>query len=68
MHIEDIQNPALKQLFEAAKHASGPILADAQDALEESTDDEELVHNWQSRLDSLYNECQHFWGELELKK
>lgn len=65
MQIDDIRNPSLKKLFEEVRHHSATIVADAGDALEESSNDEELIINWQSRLESLHQETQHFWGELE---
>lgn len=65
MQIDDIKDPNLKKLFEEVRHHSATIAEDAGDALEESSTDEELITNWQSRLESLHEETQHFWGELE---
>ncbi len=65
MQIDDIKDPSLKKLFEEVRHHSATIAADAGDALEESSNDEELITNWQSRLESLHEETQHFWGGLE---
>ncbi len=64
----DIQDPALRKLFAETKHASSTIENDADDALNESSNDEELINNWQSKLMDLYNECQYYWGELEKMK
>lgn len=68
MQIDDIKNPALEELFEQIRHASGTIENDARDALEASSTEEELIAEWQSYLESLKNECHHFWGELEAIK
>lgn len=68
MHIDEIKDPELKKLFMELKHASGTIENDCNDALEESSNDEELIDNWQSKLTDLYNECQHFWGTIENMK
>ncbi len=68
MDINDIKNPALKKLFEEVRHHSATIAEDAGDALEESSNDEELISNWQSKLDGLYAEISHFWGTLEQMK
>ena len=65
MDINDIKDPYLKELYQKVKHASSTIEADAGDALEESSTEEELIVNWQSKLMELYHECQGFWGELE---
>ena len=61
----DIKDPALRRLFAETKHASSTIENDAGDALNESKNDEELIDNWQSKLNSLYEEVSHFWGTLE---
>lgn len=66
--IDDIKDPALKKLFEEVRHHSATIGEDAGDALENSSNDEELIANWQSYLESLREEIQHFWGELEAMK
>lgn len=58
----------MKKLFTELKHASGTIGNDADDALEESSNDEELVQTWQGKLESLYRETQYYWGELEKTK
>ncbi len=65
MQISDIKNPSLIKLWDEVRHYSATIAADAGDALEESSSDEELIANWQSRLESLHEETQHFWGGLE---
>ncbi len=65
MQIDDIKNPSLKKLFEEVRHHSATIAADAGDALEESSSDAELITSWQSRLENLHEETQHFWGGLE---
>lgn len=65
MQIDDIKDPSLKKLFEEVRHHSATIAEDAGDALEESNNDEKLITNWQSRLESLHEETQHFWGNLE---
>ena len=65
MRIEDIRNLALRNLFNETGDASATIVAEAGDALEESGSDEELIANWQSRLESLHEETQRFWGGLE---
>jgi len=61
----DIKDPDLRRLFAETKHASSTIENDAGDALNESKNDEELIDNWQSKLNSLYEEVSHFWGTLE---
>ena len=61
----NIKDPALRRLFAETKHASSTIENDAGDALNESSNDEELIANWQSKLNSLYEEVSHFWGTLE---
>jgi hypothetical protein len=74
MDIEDIKNKALMELVmlveknKASAVCPETIGADLEDALNESSNDEELINNWQSKLMDLYNECQHFWGELEKMK
>lgn len=68
MHIDEIKDPELKKLFLELEYASGTIENDGNDALEESSNDEELINNWQSKLMDLYNECQYFWGTLENMK
>lgn len=68
MQMDDIKDPELKKLFAEIKHASGTIENDAEDALDESIDDEELINNWQSKLDNLYEEVGHYWGALEQMK
>lgn len=68
MHINEIKEPELKKLFLELKHASSTIQNDGTDALEESSNDEELIVSWQSKLMDLYNECQSFWGRLENMK
>lgn len=65
MQINDIKNPTLRKLFEEVRHHSATIEADAGDALEESRSDEELIDDWQSKLESLNRETQYFWGTLE---
>ncbi len=65
MHIDEIRDPELKKLFMELKHASGTIENDSNDALEASSNDEELINNWQGTLESLYRETQHYWGALE---
>lgn len=66
METGDIKNPELRKLVESAvKHASSTIVNDLKDALDESSIDDELLANWQSSLESLNKECQHYWGELE---
>lgn len=70
MDIEDIKNKALKELVMSVEKndASATIGADLEDALNESSNDEELTQNWQAKLESLYQETQHYWGELENMK
>lgn len=71
MDIEDIKNKALKELImsveknKASAVCPETIGADLDDALNESSNDEELIPNWQGKLESLYQETQHYWGELE---
>lgn len=65
MQIDEIKDPELKMLFMELKHASGTVQKDGNDALNESSNDEELISNFQSKLDSLYEEVSHFWGTLE---
>lgn len=67
MEIEDIKNKALKELITSVEKndASATIGADLEDALNDSSNDEELIQNWQGKLESLYRETQHYWGELE---
>ncbi len=65
MDTGNIKNPELRKLVESAiKHASSTIVNDLKDALDESSIDDELLANWQSCLESLNNECRHYWGEL----
>lgn len=68
MQTDGIKDPALKKLFAETEHASSTLKEDAFDALSESKNDEDLINNWQPRLMDLYNECQHYWGELEKMK
>lgn len=70
MDIEDIKNKALKELVMVVEKndASATIGADLEDALNESSNDEELTQNWQGKLDSLYQETRHYWSELENMK
>ncbi len=67
MDIEDIKNNVLKELVMSVEknEASATIGADLDDALNESSNDEELIQNWQGKLESLYQETRHYWGELE---
>lgn len=66
MDIEDIKNIALKELIISVEKndASATIGADLEDALNDSSNDEELIQNWQGKLEGLYRETQHYWGEL----
>lgn len=70
MDIENIKNKTLKELVISVEKndASSTIDADLEDALNESSNDEELIQNWQGKLESLYNETQHYWGGLENMK
>jgi hypothetical protein len=68
MNILEIRNPVLKKLVEGAKHSSGTIEADLYDALDGSQNDEELIAIWQSSLESLKEEVEHYWGGLEALK
>lgn len=68
MQIEDIKDPALKKLFEEVRHHSATISEDAGDALEASSNDEELIAFWHPKLDDLHTEVSHFWGALEQTK
>ena len=65
MLIDDITNPVLKALVEQAKHSSGTIEADLHDALDGSDTEEELIVMWQSTLEGLKNEVEHYWSRLE---
>lgn len=69
MDIEDIKNKALKELVISVEKndASSTIDADLEDALNESSNDEELIQNWQGKLESLYKETQHYWDRLEIE-
>lgn len=66
MQIDDIKNPMMKKLFDEVRHYSATIAPDAGDALEESNSNDELLHNWQSKLESLHEETQHFWGRIRI--
>ncbi len=70
MDIVNIKDPRLAELVRSAEknQASGTIGADLEDALTESSNDEELIANWQSKLESLYREANHYWGGLEAMK
>lgn len=70
MDNEDIKNNALKELVMSVEKndASATIGADLDDALDESSNDEELTQNWQAKLESLYQETRHYWSELENMK
>lgn len=70
MDIVDIKDPRLAELVRSAEknQASGTIGADLEDALTESSNDEELIAKWQSKLESLHLEAQHYWGEIEAMK
>jgi hypothetical protein len=68
MNILEIRNPILKKLVEGAKHSPGTIEADLHDALDGSKDDEELIAIWQSALEGLKEEVEHYWGGLEALK
>ena len=65
MQIDEIKDTELRKLFLELKQASSTIENDGHDALNESKNDEELIDNWQSKLNSLYEEVSHFWGTLE---
>lgn len=66
---DDINNEMLKELFvKQMKRASSTINYDAWDALLESSTDEDLIANWQSKLMDLKNEAEHYWSELERMK
>jgi len=65
MLIEDIKNPILRDLVEQAKHSSGTIEADLHDALDGSDTEEELIAMWQSSLEGLKNEVEHYWSRIE---
>ena len=68
MLLKEIRDPELKRLFTELKHASGTIENDAEDALKESSNETELIENWQSKLTDLYNECCLFRSTLERAK
>lgn len=68
MKIEEIKNPHLLEQFQRSEKASATITADAEDALEESTSDAELVVNWQSKLEELRLETGDYWANLEKLK
>lgn len=65
MKIDDIKNVKLKELFVQAKHASVTVECDAKDSLHDSKTDNELIVIWQSHLENLANEIEHYWSELE---
>lgn len=68
MKIEEIKNPNLLELVQRSEKASATITADAEDALEASTSDAELVTNWQSKLEGLRLETGDYWANLEKLK
>lgn len=70
MDIKDIKNKALKELVMSVEKnkASATIGADLEDALNESFNDKEFIQNWQGKLESLYQETHHYWGESENMK
>ncbi len=68
MKIDDIKNVKLKELFVQTKHASITIGCDANDSLYDSKTDDELIAIWQSNLENLKNEIEHYWSELEKLK
>lgn len=68
MRIDEIRNPILKKLVEGAKHSVGTIEADLHDALDGASNDEELIAMWQSSLESLKEEVEHYWSGLEMIK
>ena len=65
MLMDDINNPVLKDLVKQAKHSVGTIEADLHDALDGSDTDEELIAMWQSSLEGLKEEVEHYWSGLE---
>ena len=66
--IDKIKNPVLKSLVKQGKHSSGTIEYDLHDALDGSETDEELITMWQSALEGLKEEVEHYWGSLEALK
>jgi hypothetical protein len=68
MQIDEVKNPKLKALVDGAKHSSGTIEADLHDAMDSSKDDGELIAFWQSTLESLKEEVEHYWSGLEALK
>lgn len=68
MKIGDIKNPNLLEMFQRSEKASATITADAEDALEGSTSEEEFVQGWQSKLEDLHLEAEDYWDRLEKLK
>lgn len=64
--IEDIE--LRKLVLSALKDASSTISKDLKDALDNSDTIEELINNWQSALENLKGEVEHYWGALEEMK
>ncbi len=68
MEINDIKNVKLKELFVQTKNTSTTIECDARDSLCDSKNDDEFIAVWQSNLENLKNEIEHYWSELEKLK
>jgi hypothetical protein len=66
MTSDDIQNESLKGLIRFChKNGSVTITCDMEDAIGTKDSEADLIDAWQSSLESLRNECQHYWGTLE---
>ena len=65
MLIEDIKNQTIKDLIEEAHNGSMTIESDLEDAISDSNTEDELIAKWQSALEGLKNEVEHYWSELE---
>lgn len=57
-----------KLVKSALKNASSTIGDDLRDAIDSSKTDDELIANWQSALEGLKNEVEHYWSSLEKLK
>ena len=65
MEIDDIKDKELKQLVQ---NVSSMIGKTVQNALEESSDDEELITTLQSKLDEISKEVSYYYSKLEQLK
>lgn len=64
--IDNIKNVKLRELVtQVIKHASSTVSHDMLDAFSESESDEDFTANWQSKLEGLKNEVEHYWSGLE---